>query len=271
MKSLKLSACAAAGLAAVVGVGTASAADLPARTYAKVPAAVVDPTFNWSGFHVGGNLGGAWGKSDYGFLPSGDWTPLPGVPQQLSQDGSARLNLANVSGGAQAGYNWQISRLLLGLETDFQYIGLRKTNTITEPVAPPLNVRSFTESSKSDWLATVRGRIGFAADHILFYGTGGLAIADSRSTDTLAFPGPIVLTSTGSRSGTELGWTAGGGVEWAFAPNWSMKGEYLYAQFDGKTTAMTPIVTTGFVFSQSYSDRLSLNVARIGVNYHFVN
>jgi outer membrane immunogenic protein len=269
MKSLKLSACAAAGLAAVVGVGTASAADLPARTYAKVPTAIVDPTFNWSGFYVGGNLGGAWGRSDYGFLPSGDWNLVPGVPQQLSQDGGARLNIANVSGGAQAGYNWQISRLLLGLETDIQYIGLRKTNSFTQngPLAVGLlTPYTFTQTLTSDWLATVRGRIGFTADHILFYGTGGLAIADSRSTDTLSF---VRLTSTGSRSGTELGWTAGGGVEWAFAPNWSMKGEYLYAQFDGKITAMTPISTTRSLFSQSYFDRLSLNVARIGVNYHF--
>jgi outer membrane immunogenic protein len=253
-------------VSAILGISAASAADLPARTYTKAPAMMVEPTYSWSGFYVGGNLGGAWGKSDYNFIPAGAWTGV-----DLTRDGAARLNMANVSGGGQAGYNWQINRLVLGLEADIQYIGLRKTNIFTQngPLAGIFTPYVFTESSKSEWLATVRGRIGFTADHILFYGTGGLAIADSRSSDTLAFPTlapAATFTSIGSRSDTQLGWTAGGGVEWAFAPNWSAKGEYLYAQFGRTTTAMTPINT---IFLQSYSDRLSLNVARIGVNYHF--
>jgi outer membrane immunogenic protein len=273
MKTLKLSPFAIATLA-IVGIGTASAADLPARSYSKAPAAELSPTYNWSGFYLGGNLGGAWGRTDYDFFPSGAWNLGNGVVGQLAQDGRARLNTTNVSGGAQAGYNWQLDHLLLGLEADMQYIGLRKTNIFTQngPVAAAVATPySFTQTSTSDWLATVRGRIGFAVDHILFYGTGGLAVADSRSSDTLTFTFPALLTSTGSRSGTELGWTAGGGVEWAFARNWSMKGEYLYARFDAKTTAMSNIVAGANVFSQAYSDRLSLNVARIGVNYHFAN
>jgi outer membrane immunogenic protein len=242
MKKLLLSAAAIVAFAA-----PALAADLPARTYSKAPAVVVDPTYNWSGFYIGGNLGGAWGRSDYNFLPSGAWGGV--FLAQLQADGGARLNMANVSGGAQAGYNWQINQLVLGLEADIQYIGLRKTNIFTQngPVANIVTSYVFTESSKSDWLATVRGRIGFTVDHVLFYGTGGLAIADSRSSDSLVFPTltpAATFTGTGSRSDTQLGWTAGGGMEWAFAPNWSVKGEYLYAQFGRKTTVMTPINTT---------------------------
>lgn len=262
MKRFLLSAVAIVAIAA-----PALAADLPARTYTKAPAMAVDPTYNWSGFYVGGNLGGAWGKSDYNILPAGSWTAQNIV--DLTRDGAARLNMTNVSGGAQAGYNWQMNHLVLGLEADIQYIGLRKTNTFTQAgaLAGIITPYVFTESSKSDWLATVRGRIGFTVDHVLFYGTGGLAIADSRSSDTLAFPTlGAATTGIGSRSGAQLGWTAGGGVEWAFAPNWSVKGEYLYAQFGRSTTVMTPI---NGIFLQSYSDRLSLNVARIGVNYHF--
>jgi outer membrane immunogenic protein len=148
---------------------------------------------------------------------------------------------------------------------------LNKTNTFVQngPIAGIVTPYAFAETAKSDWLATVRGRIGVTADRVRFYATGGLAIADSRSSNTLTFltlfPA-AAFTGTGSRSDTLPGWTAGGGIEWAFAPNWSLKGEYLYAQFDRKTTVMTPINAT---FTQSYSDRLTLSVARVGVNYHF--
>src|SRR5260370_10697008 len=128
MKNVPLAALIAAG--AVLGNSAASAADLPTRTYTKAPAAVVEPTYNWSGFYVGGNLGGAWGRSDYSLAPF-----LEGDPQgvaQLTQDGAARLHMSNLSGGAQAGYNWQINHLLLGLEADVQYIGLRRTNIFTQ-------------------------------------------------------------------------------------------------------------------------------------------
>jgi outer membrane immunogenic protein len=253
-----------------VSFEAASAADLPARTYTKAPAPVVDPSYNWSGFYIGGNVGGAWGRSDFDFLPAGRWSPA--AASQLSQDGVARLNTSNVSGGVQGGYNWQINRVVFGLEGDIQYVGLRKTNTFTQngPLTTVTTPYIFTETVNSDWLATIRGRVGVTVDHILFYGTGGLAIVDSRSSDTLAFPiivGQIGnFTGFGSRSDTLLGWTGGGGIEWAFAPNWSVKGEYLYARFDRQTTAMTPINRD---FLQSYSDRLTLSVARVGVNYHF--
>ena len=129
--------------------------------------------------------------------------------------------------------------VVFGAQADIQYIGLRKTSLFTQPGPPPTLVTpyTFTESSRSDWMATVRGRIGLAADG---FGTGGVAFADSRSSDTLAFPtlAPAALfTSTGARSSTQTGWTAGGGVEWAFDDHWTARGEYLYAQFPKTTTA----------------------------------
>ena len=132
--------------------------------------------------------------------------------------------------------------VVFGAQADIQYIGLRKTNLFTQPGPPPTLVTpyTFTESSRSDWMATVRGRIGLAPGRWLVYGTGGVAFADSRSSDTLAFPtlAPAALfTSTGARSSTQTGWTAGGGVEWAFDDHWTARGEYLYAQFPKTTTA----------------------------------
>jgi outer membrane immunogenic protein len=242
-------------------VGGALAADMPV----KAPVYSTPVAYNWTGFYAGGNIGGAWGTSKYSFLPSGAWLPENIAP--LSADGAANLNMSGVSGGVQAGYNWQVNSFVFGAEADFQYIGLRKTSTFTQTgiITNLTTPYTFTQISRSDWLATVRGRLGFAADRVLFYGTGGLAIADSQSSDNLNFPTSVV-GSTGTRSGTQLGWTAGGGAEWAFSDRWTIKAEYLYARFGTTTTVMPPITTT---LLQSYTDRLTVSVGRVGMNYRF--
>jgi outer membrane immunogenic protein len=180
--------------------------------------------------------------------------------------------MSNVSGGGQIGYNWQINQIVLGAEADFQYIGLKETNRFTQTVsAPPASISvpyTFTKTSQADWLSTVRARVGYAWDRLLIYGTGGLAITESKSSDILSFNGDPNFTSTGSRSNVQLGWTAGGGLEWAFAARWSAKAEYLYARFPSKTTAKTTFIGNP-VFFDAYTDRLTVNVARAGVNYRF--
>jgi outer membrane immunogenic protein len=242
------------------------AADMPMR--APLPAA---PAWSWAGFYAGVNLGGAWGTSKYTltFPPGTGWLTVN--QSQLANDGAATLNMGSVSGGGQIGYNWQVNNIIFGPEADIQYIGLRKTNTFTQlgPLPTIITPYTFTESSRSDWMATVRGRLGVAAGRVLFYGTGGVAFADSASSDTLNFPTLLpaaTFTGAGARSSVQTGWTAGGGVEWAFSDHWTAKAEYLYARFPTSTTGMNPINT---VFTQSYTDRLTVNLARMGVNYKF--
>jgi outer membrane immunogenic protein len=235
----------------------------------------VAPAWTWTGFYAGVNLGGAWGTSKYTFLPGAAWingTPPPNPQTQLAGDGLATLHMSSVSAGGQVGYNWQVSNVVFGAEADIQYTGLRKTNVFTQngPVAVAIiTPYTFTESSHSDWMATIRGRLGLAAGRVLFYGTGGVAFADSRSSDTLNFPTLLpaaTFTGTGSRSSIQTGWTAGGGIEWAFNDHWTAKAEYLYAQFPTSTTGMTAINT---IFTQAYTDRLTVSLARAGLNYKF--
>jgi outer membrane immunogenic protein len=239
----------------------------------------VAPAWTWTGFYVGLNLGGAWGNSSYTLLPDAVWatTPPPNAQTQLTGDGLATLHMSSVSAGGQVGYNWQVHNVLFGGEADIQYIGLHKTNVFTQNGPLGVNIVTpyiITESSRSDWMATIRGRLGLVAGRVLFYGTGGVAFADSQSADTLNFPTLLpaaTFTGTGARSSVQTGWTAGGGVEWAFNDHWTAKAEYLYARFPTSTTRMTAInaglFNTGV--TQAYSDRLAVNLARLGLNYKF--
>jgi outer membrane immunogenic protein len=201
----------------LVALGTASAvaADLPARTYTKAPA-VVAPVYNWAGFYIGAM--GGYAKEDASFAP--------------------------VSGGLAGGtigYNWQTGPVVFGLEADAAWADLSATAGI-----PGL----LTATAKVDDLGTVRGRIGYAFDQVLLYGTGGYAWADTKLSAT-------VLGLSASESHVLNGWTAGAGVEVMFAPKWSVKAEYLYRSFSSQNYFNVP------------SGTVNMNSVQVGVNYHF--
>lgn len=244
----------------VLGIGLALglaapalAADLPTRKPAIVPILVAAP-FNWTGFYVGANVGYGWGVGDrvglrtstLGFL--GDY---------------GTLNTHGVFGGAQIGYNHQFGMFVAGLEADFQASGLSDSSG-------PNSALGFTVtgSSKQRWFGTVRPRLGVAFDRFLVYATGGLAYGDTRYTVTATVPGAAAVMS---RNDTRVGWTVGGGVEYAFTQNWSVKAEYLYTQYEQKRIS-APFVTTGGVVTAvtaSTVPTLSNHSARVGVNYRF--
>jgi len=208
MKRLLIATTALTALAA----SSAFAADIPARSYTKAPAML--PVYNWTGFYMGVNLGGAW-TSD-----------LTGA------------DTAGVIGGAQIGYNWQGlgSPWVLGLEADFQ--GSSQSESVT--------VGAVTANAKLPWFGTVRGRVGYAWDRVMIYGTGGFAYQHLQASATI--PG---VTISGSDTG--FGYTVGGGLEWGFADRWSAKFEYLYINTDAGV----------------FAGRVDNNVGRAGVNYRF--
>jgi outer membrane immunogenic protein len=207
---------------ATVGIATAAAAaDMPARNYTKAPAYA--PLYNWTGFYLGVNAGGAWSSSGSNF-------------------GSASGFVA----GGQVGYNWQAvgSPLVLGVEADFQGTSLKNTQT----------VGAITGEAKVPAFGTVRGRIGYAWDRFMVYGTGGWAYSDTKAS----FSGPGGSVSD-SKWGS--GYALGGGVEYGFTTNWSVKAEYLYvnARSVNLVLAGVPVSTGDYHY----------NVVRAGLNYRF--
>jgi outer membrane immunogenic protein len=202
--------------------GAACAADLPAPgvPYSKAPA-VVSPAINWSGFYIGA-MGG-----------------------YAKENTSDPLGIKGGFGGGTVGYNWQFGTIVAGVEADGAIADINNSATVS----------GVTATAKIDALATVRGRVGVAFDHVLLYGTGGLALVDTKVTATNG-----VLTLSDSKSQT--GWAAGAGIEWMFLPRWSLKAEYLYRSFGGQTffaAQFPPGIPTG---------TLKVNSGQVGVNFH---
>ncbi len=223
---------ASAGILITALVGTAGAADLPRRTQmpAKAPAYVAAPIYNWTGLYIGINGGGGWGRSswDNATLPTGSFNTSGGLV------------------GGTAGYNWQANQLVFGIETDLDWSNIRGTSFTNCPAGC---------ETKNTWLGTTRARLGYAAGNgILPYLTGGLAYGNIRAS-TPGFAGA---------STTKAGWTAGAGVEFALAGNWTAKAEYLYVdlgQFDCGTACGAVVPPDNVKFNA--------NIVRAGLNYRF--
>jgi outer membrane immunogenic protein len=230
--------------ALALGSTTALAADLPV----KAPPPMV--IYDWTGFYIGGSGGGSFGGSNH-VDPTG---------ANLTADG---FNVKGGLIGGTAGYNWQMSSLVLGFEGDLSWVSEygshNDNNNIATGgaslVADP-TVQSFT---KETWLATARGRVGYAVNNLLFYGTGGYAGAGVQVGIKSANTNVLLASATSTRNG----WTAGGGIEWGFAPNWSAKFEWLYMKFEDK----------GFVTALGDGPRSAVtlddNILRFGINYRF--
>jgi outer membrane immunogenic protein len=251
----------------LAGLGAASAADMAPR-YTKAPPMIVDPGYNWSGFYIGANVGGigSTGNSSHQCI-----NPA-GVANGLGCDiiPGSDLNGTGVLGGVQAGYNWQSGRWLFGVEGDGQGTSLRSSTSIFSP-AFPLNgggfdaPATFTTSAKLDWLATARVRVGVTSGTALYYLTGGAAFGGVRTATNL-FGAPNGYPST--TDDTRTGWTAGGGVEWGFAPQWSAKVEGLYYDLGSVTSlgVWVPLITA---YREGARYEINGWIARVGINYHF--
>ena len=213
--------------ALAVWVGTAAAADLsrgPAPApYYKAPE--LAPVYNWSGFYIGINGGGGWGTST--------WTT------------GGSFNTSGGLIGGTVGYNYQMNQVVLGVEGDIDWANISGTRNAA-------GVCAFGCTTKDSWLATVRGRVGYAADRFMPYLTGGLALGDIKAS----LPG-----FTGG-STTNAGWTIGGGIEFAIVGHWTAKAEYLYVDLGSFNCGLSCGAVT-----QNVS--FTTNLLRGGVNYRF--
>lgn len=206
MPNSKSISSAAVAIGAILGIGAASAADLPARTYTKATA--IDPAYDWSGFYIGGHLGYLWGKTRV--LDDGVLTES-GAPTN------------GVAGGLLAGYNWQRGPLLLGIEGD---VGWLNAVGHGEGAPPPL---PLPNTYKIIWDGHLVGKAGFASGHWLFFATGGVAFAGFNFQEGV-IPG---ATPAGSINATLTGFSVGGGIEYAFTQNLLGRLQYIYDDFGG--------------------------------------
>jgi outer membrane immunogenic protein len=253
---------------AAVGIGlsatTVFAADLPrpVPVYTKAPGAAPNAPFGWNGFYAGVSAGGVGARNN------DTWTAnFDNGAAFTDETGSNRLNRSGVIVGGQIGYNWIVSpQWLLGLESDWSYTGIKGAHDASAVFPGTPFGSGFHSDLNSHWLATVRGRIGYTAGDWLFYGAGGLAIAGLRTNDAFSIP-EVGLFISNSSSSSNAGWTAGGGVEYAFSRAWSAKVEYLYVDVKGNDYVLVPPDVSVAV----HHDHLREHIVRVGVNYHLGN
>jgi outer membrane immunogenic protein len=309
MKKIALSAVSLAALTTSV-----LAADLPSR---KEPVIAPPPPPMWTGFHVGLNAGGTWANNSslnattWNVANGDGGSAADEIDAALFSGNFGGSGAAGFIGGGQVGYDHQFSGIngygiIAGLEADIQGIAGSNGNgsrligaktfgaDIGGIQADAYTLANQQVSASLSYLGTVRGRLGvLVTPTLLVYGTGGLAYGGVNASvrnyaigtvdvsyqgTRLDPPGPEAFTSgTSSYSSTQVGYTAGGGVEWMFMPNWSAKAEYLYYDL-GKVSGTTyniayPLIAGGGAPELSnitnYTARVSGNIVRAGVNYHF--
>jgi outer membrane immunogenic protein len=244
--------------------GPALAADLRRPPVYKAPPPA--PAFSWTGCYIGATAGGVWGKSDVTWAPNPPGFPISGP--SIAAQTAGTISSSGFTGGGEVGCNYQFNPwLVVGAEGDFEYTGLSASRS--GAVVGPGPASPFNESFSSKWLSTVRGRVGIANGQWLFFGTGGAAFANPTFSDVIFFPGSRT-TNAASNSGTITGWAAGGGVEWFFMPQWSLKAEYLHVDFGTKSFASANSNPIVFPLSTIvHSHTLTEDIGRVGVNFHF--
>jgi outer membrane immunogenic protein len=230
----------AGGIALAAGLCSlphAQAADLPhpPPPPAVAPVAYAPPVYNWSGFYVGGHVGG-------GFADSSWSDPFTG--------GADTFNKGGFLGGGQIGFNAQFDALVLGLEGDLSWTGLKGSR---------LDSIGDTLSTNTQWTSTVTGRIGAAFDRLLVYGKGGVAFAHDKDRLT------DLALNTSSVNLTRTGWTAGAGLEYALNQNWAVRLEYDYLGFGSKT----PNFTTPALGTVASNAKLNVQEVKAGIDFKF--
>jgi outer membrane immunogenic protein len=227
----------------------ARAADMHVK--APPPAAPQPPPFSWTGFYIGGNVGAAWRQHDV----------RDGI---FGMDFDNNNNAVFIAGG-QLGANYQFDNsIVLGFEGDYDWVG-RNNNSAQVFVVPAVGTFQVTPNGNNRFVATVAARLGVAAyDRWLFYVKGGGGwVGEHDFTVTNVTTGFSMSSSNG---GTNSGWLVGGGIEWAFASNWSGKIEYDFLGLTDRTFIVPTGVLAGDIFTTHDRD---LQMVKFGINYRF--
>ena len=212
-------------------------------------------TYDWTGFYLGANAGIAWNNSS--------------LDQDVYFAGERASDLRNKIDGDQTaftaggilGYNYQIDQIVLGVEADFNYLGFSDSNKNDVSTFFQTEDAYSRTSLEADWFGTIRGRLGYAIDNVLIYGTAGAAYGHMQADGKL-----VVGDSTwkGSTETTNWGWTVGGGAEYGI-DNWSLGLEYLYVDLGDAEWDSNVIQDAKFKANADYA----FSTVRATVKYRF--
>ena len=242
-----------ATVSTIVLASAAVAADLPPPAPPPVYVPPV-PIFTWTGVYVGGQIGYAWGNQNANF---GD---------NFGTFATAAYSANGVIGGAHVGYNLQLSQFVIGLEGDVDGSSLSKSVSgifFTPNIGPV----SATFNANANVQGSIRGRVGYAFERVLIYATGGIAFLGTTanlSTNSLLGLG----SAYDSASNTLVGWTVGGGLEYAVTNNWSIRAEYRYANFGQSTVYPVNFAALGDV-GAFINRHFTENRVQVGFSYKF--
>jgi outer membrane immunogenic protein len=226
----------------------ANAADL--KMSVKAPPAQMPPPFSWTGFYIGGNLGGAWFQN--------------GVTDNFGLNFNNGNNNGVFIGGGQVGFNYQVSNIVWGLEADFD--GASNNNNNNNGIFVPVLGQTVQVTANDRWVTTLAARLGVAFDRLLLYvkGGGGWVGFNGFTLTNLN----TSATFVGSGSSSDSGWLVGGGLEWAFADNWSARFEYDFLGL-GSRTFTIPAGSPFLVGDTFTTGNRNLQMATVGINYRF--
>ncbi len=228
--NVRASAAAAAFVTALAVTSQAGAADLGRRAEMPAKAPYIERVYDWTGFYIGVNGGGGWGRSSW--------------DNAVSPTGGFDLSGGLV--GGTVGFNLQNGPFVFGVEGDVDWSNIK--GTTTNAVCPA------GCETRNDWLGTARGRIGYAFDRLLPYVTGGAAFGNVKAS----------IPGFSGAEDTRVGWTAGAGVEYAFTNNLSAKVEYLHVdlgKFDCGLSCGAPVGPDDVKFQS--------DIVRAGLNFRF--
>jgi outer membrane immunogenic protein len=229
----------------------------------------------WGGWYIGGNIGGVWGEGSATLRttpgPGGGGPTINPLDVTAINGGTISGSKSNsgFTGGIEGGYNWVSNDWLIGIESDWGFMDIDNgsSRTVQSPVLiNPQITYTLTQDVKTDWIWTLRPRLGFISGSWLFYGTVGLAVSEVKSS--LHFHDNALTPHVVSHddNGTQTGWIGGLGVGYAFSPEWSFKGEWLYTDFG--TVSSSGTGPDGFVTLKSDAS-VRGNLFRVGVDYQF--
>lgn len=252
-------------LAAVLGAGAiclAGPEPISSGKEMKQPVVPANPCgIDWTGFYLGLHAGGGFGEAETDFeaMPDEDSFGLRNTTKNPHPDGFI--------GGLQLGYNYQIGSFVLGAETDFSGTNMdgSKKSPLIEPDGTRFDGGHIYTQEGTDWFGTVRGRLGFTPwCRVLLYATGGLAYGDVHySADVTRLSRYPV-----SFNETNVGWTVGGGLEYALTKHWSAKLEYLYYDLGDQSATGKPVPANP-PFQAHYDWETIAHTFNVGMNYKF--